>query len=480
MVINKKAIRFVKWFLVLLTAAKVFSVAIHKPVLGYGNNWDFIRQSSCIGIYPAYEALPRGSAHPSGPYNNLIFSKETDSGLCMHSIDNLFPQLALSFSEKGDHIGIRRVGTVKSIFVIASIVGLILLCSEYLGLVVALAAYLVLGDLANLLYLNTLYTEFSVILGVYLCVAAISILAAQPKTVSLANTTVFILLGIVLLGFGKQQYSPLAVVFFLFFVLFSLEKLIQFPLRNWISPFLSVVFLITVSIPVLYSTLNSTNAISAAVVMANKTDTFLWAVLPEAHNKPRALEILGLQKSCEPAIGKNWYTEGVQTQHPCPELRELSRMSLVPLFMRMPETFFVPMKKALNQLWPYYPNNVGHVEIPGKETPLYYFLKYTSPSTYIAHFFREWSVALGLISFSGCIMLAFVKRKAQSLARVGPLFIGMGGVISFYSVFSSVFGDGYAEVSKHAVGFLIGLSFQISGIFAGIIVGLRKKAVVVR
>lgn len=34
----------------------------------------------------------------------------------------------------------------------------------------------------------------------------------------------------------------------------------------------------------------------------------------------------------------------------------------------------------------------------------------------------------------------------------------------FYSVFSSIFGDGYTEIPKHAVGFTIGLAFQVSGL----------------
>jgi hypothetical protein len=44
------------------------------------------------------------------------------------------------------------------------------------------------------------------------------------------------------------------------------------------------------------------------------------------------------------------------------------------------------------------------------------------------------------------------------------LMAGLGGCLTSYALFSSVFGDGYYEMQRHAVGVTIGLIFQLSAL----------------
>jgi len=163
----------------------------------------------------------------------------------------------------------------------------------------------------------------------------------------------------------------------------------------------------------------------------------------------------------------SWYTPGVNIDnHPCPDIERLSRVKLIRLFIAFPSTFFEPMRKAIYSLPPFYPGNLGRFENASDErSTKFRLLQVSSLSYWLGKVPLDVLFAGILISmfispllFVGCFFSCCSQRYRLSFA-----LIGLGGLVVFYSIFSSVFGDGYIEIQKHAVGFLIGLSIQISG-----------------
>lgn len=98
-----------------------------------------------------------------------------------------------------------------------------------------------------------------------------------------------------------------------------------------------------------------------SVNYANATDTFLWTVLPAATDANQAAKILGLPSSCIDHKGKNWYTPGIQEQHPCPEVLQVSRVRILWLSIHDPQFFLTVTRQGLAQLRPWLLQDIGSI-----------------------------------------------------------------------------------------------------------------------
>ncbi len=195
----------------LLTIIKIIATVFTSPIMGYANNYDFLRQSSCIGIWQSIQDKPKTSEHLEGPVNSLIYDGSKDQNLCMNSIDNAFPWIAKSFHKIGDKIDFREISLWKTIILLLGFSLLIHIATEkYKKLAISLIFFLVFGDITNLLYINTLYLEFSVITSSFFALFFTILLILSTSK----NIPLFVLasISIVWLGLAKQQYMPLAVL----------------------------------------------------------------------------------------------------------------------------------------------------------------------------------------------------------------------------------------------------------------------------
>ena len=447
--------------LLLAAAAKIVLVTFSSPIMGYGNNFDFIRQSSCVGLWQAYQEKPKTSPNPEAPVNSLQYDGDINNGGCMRSSDNVFPYLATVFHKVGDAVDFREISVWKIVFLSA---GLALLLfntpNPLIKLAIAAAFFMVFGDVANLFYANTFYLEFSVVGGCFfslLAIATYMTCKSEPSNWFF----VFAVLSIMWLGLSKHQYMPLASI-----LAFGLSVSLFSRWQVWKK---SLVFLaIALMIPLFYNRLNSDDStMIRSVNFANQVDTFLWAVLPEAADKETALSTLGLPASCLPEIGKNWYSPGVQQSRPCPEVEKLGRVRLLRLFVMDPSTFFTPMQKAMVGVRPFYPVYLGHLESPAERgSTRYRLLKETSFSSLLAGIPGD---ALLVLSFLSMVLgppflITLTTRENSEFKRFLLAMIGLGGVTTGYAIASSVFGDGYAELQKHAVVFTTGMAFQAVGL----------------
>lgn len=449
--------------LVAATIVKILLVVFSSPIFGYANNYDFIRQSSCTGVWQDFgEVKPPSSSNPEAPVNNLVRSGVYVPEGCIFSIDNIFSSLVALNHKVGSKVDFREISALK-IALTLLLFGLTYFFSlSQLNrnlLVVAFA--LTFSDFSVLLYLNTLYVDYSAIIGLFFSIfCTLFILSTKRSNTGLLVTS-FLSLGV--LGFSKQQYVPVA-------VLLAAVIGLTMAYRKNILGAVSAGSLSLVLALGLGAANPESRPVVASVSAANATNTFLWAVLPEATDKIKALDSLGLPKSCAASIGYNWWTKGVQENHPCPEVQKLGREKLAALFITQPKTLINPVIRAASETSPFYPSYLGVTEKKSKESlrALDSF-KYSSLSTYVEKFIGEND---GWLPFSSLITLTVVfvlgwnqKRKKNSLERAkAPLaLIAAGGLLVIYSIFSSVFGDGYTEMPKHALGLLLTFSLTTTG-----------------
>jgi len=462
-VIYRKAslLAIATYAIIALTLIKIIAVVFLSPLMGYANNYDFLRQSSCVGIWQSYLDKPKTSSNPEAPVNSLVFDGHKDNGLCMKSIDNVFPLIAANFHDIGDNVDFREISFWKIFISLSLFVFLFFITKEKLNkLALSLAFFLTFGDYANLLYANTLYLEYSVISSLFFALfSTVYLISSKPnKTALIALAAI----SIGWLGFTKQQYMPLATLLGL---ICSVVLLLRYEKKR-----IAIAFaLTTLLIPFAYSQMNNDDSgHMKGVNFANKTDTFLWAVLPESSNKEAALSKLGLPGECIKGVGKSWYTPGVQQNHPCPEIEGLRRAKLIGLFINDPATFVEPMRKATIGIHPFYPPYLGHLEdIQQGNSSNYLFLKKSSLSSVLTVIPKDYMPFFVLVSmFASLVALASIGFLISSHNNTQPfvMMICLGGLVIIYSISSSVFGDGYAELQKHAVGFLIGVTFQIAGV----------------
>lgn len=458
--------------LFLITIIKMLVVVFSNPIIGYANNFDFLRQSSCIGLWQNYQDRPKTSANLERPINKLIYDKDINNEHCMRSIDNIFPYVAILFHNIGDTLDFREISFWKLAFIIFFTITMLFQISlPEVRVSIMLAFLFIFGDFYNILYFNTLYLEFSVISGLFLTLSMGVWLSVSPNKPT-ASTIVISIIFLTFLALGKQQYSPMASILSLFYAVIIFKR--------WkIKKTTFLLIGLIVLLPIAFSALNRDNrGIMRWVSFANKTDTFLGAVLPESNDKISTLNKLGLPNSCLQGVGKDWYNPDVQRHHPCPEIEKISRLSLIKLFIAEPKTFFNPMYKAILNT-KLFNKDYGKFENSENSKLLEYeIIIETSLTTLLAliPFFSYaivviLSMILGLITT--ILWIYFLKRSNSIIQTSAIAMFSLGGITIIYSIASSVFGDGYADVAKHSVGFPIGLSFQMSGLITILIYKIR-------
>jgi hypothetical protein len=478
--------------LIAICIAKMASLSMMTPIVGYANNYDFIRESSCIGLWNIYGSADKlNSQHPEGPVRKLIFDGKAELDYCMPSADVLFPWLVTLFHHKDDVVDFREVSAFRILAVISALIVLLISCESGGQRIVVAGIFLLLfGDLAYLCYFNTLYSEFSVLLGLVICVVMAwrFWIAQRPPTVFDLGIA---FIGIAFLGLSKEQYVPLAVIFA---ALFAATTALLW--RTYIGAGLLVVAAIFAMM--LFHAGNARETpYRIAMVMANKTDTFLDAVLPAAANRREALTVLGLPDSCARGIGQSWYTPGIMEHHPCPEVRHASRLRLIKLFLLQPATFFRPIVRGIDHLRPIlFKQRLGIFENPqAGRSNIFRSTQLTSLSTFLDaisdRFFNSIiyvAIALGFASaiyVSVALGLASTQRvfmwrlDAKSL-NGGVFLLGIAGSTIFYAVAASVFGDGMNELNKHAtvVAFSVGLGIlAVLIMICSLLFSLRTKQI---
>lgn len=474
-------LRWLAWCLFAATVVKIAAVIFASPMVGYANNYDFVRSSECTGVWSSANgavAVP----HHRAPRAELLYDGRTDAEGCMVSFDNLFVRLARLPHAVGDTFVLREVGAWKLALLVAGVAVLLAVVRQSAVLLACAVVFgLVFGDMSVLPYFNSMYAEFSVVGGLFFAMAACAWLCAVPQWPGLGRVALLLGPGVVWLGFSKQQYGFFASALLVYAGLVLVARW-----RRWrLAGALAVLAL---AMPLSFAALNpSDRVVMQSIAKANKFNTFFWAVLPAASDKDAALQTLRLPASCRGAIGLSWFTPGLEDHKPCPEIVQASRRRLPLLFAQDAATFLVPMRHAVASTRPLYPVYLAWFERPGDaQRGKYVLMRETSFSRWVERLpdpayggVALLLMGLGVVMAPGSLLLcmrrgagdnpgrADVASRDRSGLRLVACLLGLGGMAIVYSLASSVFGDGYADFPKHAVGALVGAAFGLAGLVLG-------------
>ncbi|HEY1437755.1 MAG TPA: hypothetical protein VGG82_09675 [Casimicrobiaceae bacterium] len=439
-------------------AVRVFAVVGATPLLGYANQFDMRRISACVGLWPDLPPAARLQAHPEAPIARYVRAERRPDE-CYWSSELLFVAPVAAILAQGETVELRVIGAIKAatLIVMAFALGAMLRRQPAIALVHGLVFALVLCDPIVTLWLNTLYTEFAAVLFAYASVV-LSVAIGMRTTASDSPSSMQVaalVMSLIGLGLSRQQHLWLP-AFLVFPLVISL----------WARARRSALLLIAVVGAIGFAQAELIGR-HPTIAQANNADVVLGAILPASKDEALTAKRLGLPERCLRSVGATWYQPmGEALEATCAEALVMRRRSLAALVATEPATLLRAVLRALPQLQDWQLGYLGSVEglqyagsdsvrtvagalasgispVPAK-LPLSTFLQMLAASG-----------AIFLASAVVCIVGA-VSRRCSPLALTLYALTG----IAWYAILTSIFGDGYVEVARHAQ--LAGVSLYAS------------------
>lgn len=440
--------RVVALALTVIGLLRLFLFVGAEPVRGYANQYDMTRVSACLDLWPRGSSNP-AAATPDGPLRwyerrevagaRCYPSSEVMLGGWMYSLFELvLPQAVYD---------VRTIGFSKALSAtVAVAIGVCLLWVSagallFHGLVVAGLLF----DPINLLYLNTLYGEFSALLGSYLALTAIMASMVRGK---LGHATMAALLvGLAVLMTSKMQHFLLPFVFLATFFFLA-------PKGGSSRRQLGVI-LISATLLGLFQW-RSLARTDEGIQHANLYNTAFLTVLPAMPDQRRAIDQLGLRAECRLLVGTSWFQRrGLDHEQVCPEVHSISRIALIRLLILHPDESLKLLTRSIYQSGAWMLDFLGHVE--GR--PYGHIDDGDSWESVnlggiprVVSFFTYTSIIVGPAVFLAVYGLVAVirRRRTEEPGRkhlLALLLLAVAGAASTW--LTSLLGDGFSDLSKH-------------------------------
>jgi len=465
---DKRIISILTVLLLSIGLFRLFEFVLHSPVLAYGNNFDMARIQGCVDVWPDVKGEDIVKKNPSAPYENYRYNPLIQAD-CYYSSQLFFVNLGLRLAvilEKDFVFSLKYFGFVNALVLSLTVIAFTFYFFRKNKLLSALANAaifsVVLTDPANLLFLNTFYTEFSALYFSYLALLVLYCLSQDKQNIKLMCVGGVALFGLAL---SRHAHVLLPGTFFILYCFFVITVKDSSILEKRFIVLTSLIILSAMVFQFFYK-----SAYSEAVSQANLTNTYLGAVLPAAEDRAEALNYLGLPEECAHVVGENWYTLGGDHNMLCLEVRDLSRLNILSLMWKEPGLFWRLSQKGIEESRPWVSSKLGHVAgekygtIEGK---------YFSLSFWIS------SLSVGLLTVLFCLPVCTVLllfKKASNTLHRSFCFLLVSLVLGGYLVFYiSILGDGFVDLPKHAhLYFNFYISALIVCFFSGIHLLLNK------
>jgi hypothetical protein len=112
--------------LLALGTLRMLAIVLHDPLLGYANQFDMIRTSACVDLYPDLPAAERYAGHPWAPVAHYVPHARAEAG-CYPATGVAIVALAKSVVGVGQAVGavtpqrfpLRAVGVLDAAIVAA-------------------------------------------------------------------------------------------------------------------------------------------------------------------------------------------------------------------------------------------------------------------------------------------------------------------------------------------------------------------------
>lgn len=433
----------------LLLALGVWRIAVvvaASPMLGYANQFDMGRTSACFGLWPDLPEPARYEAHPQAPIARYVRGEQRPAE-CYRSTELAFVAAALAIAPRDGPVDLRLVGAVKGAVLILVALGLDAALKRRPAWALANAAVFafVLADPMTTLWLNTLYTEFGALLGAYASIGLLPALVVREPQSAPPRWTLFgFVCSLTVLGMSRQQHLLLPAVLALP-VLVSLWRTARGIALGLALGVLAIALA------------QATIARPATITAANNVDVVLGAILPASRDQARTAARLKLPERCLQSSGASWYeTMGESLAATCPEALAMPRRALAAVVFAEPSTIVRAVLRGLPQLQDWRLGYLGSVEdrdFAGSDAVRVVAgpaaISLAPAVTALSGKAFAWvlgaSLAL-LIASAGATLLASIRGSPAPFALV----IYALTATAWYAILTSILGDGYVEIPRHA------------------------------
>ncbi len=446
---SSRWVRVAVWLLLTLAAARGLALVLHDPLIGLANNFDMIRVQACIDAYPVRdESIAPWTNSWQAPIERYRFLEDVDQP-CFVSSEALvafaaWPMMRwqAAASEDGS-FSLRIVGLAKLalMLIIAVIAVSVLLRSRQASgaLAVALLAAVVAMDPAVTQYLNGFYAEFSAFAWAFL--AAVLLAAGLGGRSPGWWLPMLIFLAMVLAILAKIQYVALGLIFALALVGWMLWTGRRPDGRVTVA----VVLAALVGGAAQLAHMNSESTTS--IRHANLTNTVMHTVLGSATDPHRAAMRLGLPEHCGDYAGESWFSPLMADGHPCPEIKQMSRVRLLWLGVLEPVTLGRALGRGLIQVRPWLGPPVLGRQAGAESAPL-------PPSFFtLSDWLDRLPVGVFAVLFLAPPLIMLLLIPTARAGQLGDsLVFGLllTAGLPWAMLVTVVFGDGLADVAKQS------------------------------
>lgn len=433
--------------LVILGLARASLLVAHDPLVGYANQYDMMRTSACLGLFPDLPEPARYQPHPEAPIPGYR-TQDVRRDLCYLSTEVAIVAATATVTRAASFgkevFKVRWVGFAKLALFAVTALALAWAfhphpaAALYHGVIVCV----LLCDPVVTLWYNTFYTEFAAIWTLYAAIGAITALAITERgAIALAILLAISLAG---LAFSREQLALLgpAIV------------LVSWPWLWQRSPPATIAALAVA----LIASVISFGLVQRPedVKQANRVDAYMGVALPAASDPKAAMAALGLPDRCEALLGASFLNNrGEPAGVACPEALKLSPAAFVRVGREEPLALARAVARVLPGMQEVVPN-VGTVAGANREpvnrlpwwlkSPLHALAWRLPLTAYVAMV-----IAVALAAPLG--MLAALGWASPSRTQHGTeiLLAMLLGVVTLYALATTVFGDGFSEASRHFI-----------------------------
>ncbi len=438
-----------EWIGALLVMAALARAALlvgHEPLVGYANQYDMLRTSACLGLYPALPEAQRYGATPEAPV--AIFTRaDRKPEFCYRStesaLDGAVARLAHHFDADRDGVPLRWFGWAK-----LALMGLAALALTFAlhrrplaALLHGLVCFAVLADPVAVLWYNSFYTEFGTIWGLYGAVGALCALAVGGRGAFALSAVLTAALAA--LAFSREQYALIGPVL----------VAVSWPWLWRRSPHAAVSAFGVALVASLFAF--GLMPRPQGVAASNRVDTYLGVVLPAATDGDRDLALLGLPPRCGNVVGTTWYLRhGEKLEEECPEVMRLSSLAFVRLVGHDPLALARSVARVLPATQAITPGYLGVLAgRPNTEVDaLPWWLRSPLDAVHRALPGSVYAVLiLGVLAAAPLALAgaAIWARPARGAPGVGFLLAMLLAIVVAYAMATTVFGDGMSEAARH-------------------------------
>ena len=434
--------------LVVLGLARAALLVAHDPLVGYGGEYDMVRTSACLGLFPTLAEPARYEAHPEAPIDEYRV-QDVRRDACYPSTEVAIAAATVSLTRAmglGREIyRLRWVGFAK--LAIFAVTALVLAWAFHphpaASLLHGVIVFALLSDPVVTLWFNTFYTEFAAIWALYASVTAIAALAITER--GALPLTLVLVAALAALAFSREQFALLAPAI----------ALVSWPWLWQRSPHLTVAAFGVALVASMISFELLPRPLE--VKLADRADAYLGMVLPAARDTKAAMAALGLPDKCEAMIGASWHRQrGVTIADACPEALKLTTVDFLRVGRLEPAALGRAVARALPATQEIAPPNVGTLA-GGKGVPLN-ALPWWLASPLHALVWRlplavyAWLALATALAAPLALLAAFGWARPSRTQHGAPLLVAMllGGTV-IYTFATTVFGDGWNEASRHFI-----------------------------